>query len=288
LAKSYGDVLQWIKSAEEAIRKHDYEVAARFFRYVTVYFGLLNDTPNQRKFAIRTGECYLQSAEKSASLHDPFRAILLCIKAASYFQEGGSEELARVCHSIIRQHYISVKKDSFTGFHEDPHDLKGVGDYFAKNGDFERAIECYQTAAEKAFKEEKLALSSGLYRDAGNCYQRLKDSESAAKIYATAAEMYSRCQEYFEAAWHYCQSGFLFIQAGRLDEATLMARKAGSACGEGRIDVLLNDLCHICTLLGERSLSEAEERWHKVRMKFKRSYANLIDSCFQALGEKPG
>jgi len=195
--------------------------------------------------------------------------------------------MAKVCDSAIQRYYAWVTKDGLTEIHGDANDLKGVGDYFAKNGDFERAIDCYQTAADKAFKEEKLALSGGLYRDAGDCYQRLKDSESAAKIYATAAEMYSRCQEYFEAAWHYCQSGFLFIRAGRLKEATLMARKAGFACSEGRIDVLLNDLCHICTLLGERSLSEAEERWHKVRMKFKGSYANLIDSCFQALREKP-
>jgi len=288
LAYSYGDALEWVKLAEEALKILDYEVAARFFRYATIYFGLVNDASNQRKFAIKTGECYLQSAQELRREDGPLKAILLCIKAASYSQEGRSEELVRICDSVIRQKYTMITKDHFMRFHGEPHDLKGIGDYFLKNGDLERAIECYRTAAENASNGENPILSGGLYRDVGDCYQKSEDIERAAESYAKAAHMYLKGREYFEAAWHYCESGFMFIRLGRLEEASTMARKASSACSEGHIDVLLNDLSHICRLLSERALYEAEDRWKRIRIKFKRSYINLVDSCFEALRQDQG
>ncbi len=283
-----GARIEWERLAEKAIKKHDYEDAARFFHYVTISFGLANDESNQKKYANKTGECYLQGARKLEDENDFLKAILLCIKATNSFQEGGSEESSKLCDSVIRKYYALIARYGLTRIDGDAHNLKGVGDYFFNNGDLEKAIECYRTAAEKAFKEDKLALSGGLYRDVGDCYQRLKDFENAAKTYATAADMYFNCQEYFEAASHYCESGFLFIHVGRLKEASIMARKAGFSCDEGCIDILLNDLSYICRLLSERSLYEAEERWKKIRMKFKRSYIDLIDSCFRALREKVG
>ena len=88
---------------------------------------------------------------------------------------------------------------------------------------------------------------------------------------------------HFEAARHYCESGFTFILVGKLKEASVVAAKAGIACDIGRIDIILNDLSEVCRLLSEKSLDEAEERWNKIKMKFKRSYADLVDSCFESL-----
>jgi len=168
----------------------------------------------------------------------------------------------------------------------DAHNLKDLGDFFAKNDDFETAIECYGIAAEKAFEEEKPLLSGRLHRDMGDCYQNLKDFENAAKNYATVADIYLKCQEYFEAAWNYCESSFLFIHVGKMGEASIVAEKASSACDEGRITVLLNDLSYICRMLCNGSPHEAEQRWNRIKTKFKGSYTNLIDSCFTSLREK--
>lgn len=278
--------LEWIRLAEEAVENQDYESAARLFRHVTIYFGISNEVSNQREFAVKAGECYLHAAKKAEDEGNPLRAVLLCIKAVDSFKEGKSEDSAEFCDSLIRKNYLSVTKTDFRKDEENAHDLKGVGDYFVKNGDCERAIECYRIAAEKASNQNKLALSGGLYRDIGDCYRNMNDLENAARSYTKAADMYLACQEYFEAVWHYCVSGFLLVYVGRREEASIMAGIASSACQEGGIHVLLNDLSEVCRLLSEGSVNDAEQLWVRIRMKFKRSYANLVDSCFQALREK--
>jgi len=287
LSQNYSTIyLEWVRSAQEAFKRRDYESAARFLKYVTIYYGTINDVSNQRKYAIKTGDCYLQAAKEIERENSPLETILLCIKAAYFFREGGREESAQFCDSLIQKYCSSMGKGKSIKDKGEAHDLKTVGDYFVKNNDCQRAIECYQIAAEKASGEEKLSLCGGLYRDMGDCYQNLKDFEKAAMNYAKAADMYLQCQEYFEAASHYCESCFLFIYVGKLGEASIMARKAGSACEEGHIPVLLNDLSYVCRMLCEGSLHEAKQRWDRIKIKFKKSYTHLIDSCFRSLREK--
>jgi len=253
---------------------------------VTIYYGTINDVSNRRKYAIKTGDCYLQAAKETERENSPLKTILLCIKAANSFREGGREESAELCDSLIQKYCSSMWKGEPIKNKGEAHDLKTVGDYFVKNNDYQRAIECYHIAAEKASGEEKLSLCGGLYRDMGDCHHNLKDFERAAMNYAKAADMYLECQEYFEAAWHYCESCFLFIYVGKSGAASIVARKAGSACEEGHIPILLNDLSYVCRMLCDGSLQEAEQRWDRIKMKFKKSYTNLIDSCFRSLREK--
>ena len=41
--------------AERARNRGDYETAARFFRYLMVHFGVVNDEANRRRFAVKSG-----------------------------------------------------------------------------------------------------------------------------------------------------------------------------------------------------------------------------------------
>jgi tetratricopeptide (TPR) repeat protein len=161
--------------------------------------------------------------------------------------------------------------------------LKAIGDYFVRKNDLENGVVLFQLAADKAREEGKNILAAGLYRDIGDCHQALKKFEAAGKSYGIAADMFLVCDNHFEAARHYCESSFLFILAGNLQEASVAAAKARFACDVGRIDIILNDLSEVCNLLSEKSLNEAEERWKKIKMKFKKSYADLVDSCFESL-----
>jgi hypothetical protein len=154
-----------------------------------------------------------------------------------------------------------------------------------RKNDLENGINLFSLAAEKMREEGRNILAAGLYRDIGDCYQALKEFGVAGKSYGTAADLFLLCDNYFEAARHYCESSFLFILAGRLQEASVAAAKAGFACDTGRIDVILNDLSEVCRLLCEGSLGEAEVRWGKIRMKFKRSYVDLVNSCFVSLSK---
>lgn len=284
MAQGYGDAyLEWIKSAEEASEKEDYEAAARLYRHVTIHFGVNNDLPNQRKYAIKTGECHLKAARNHLAKNDLVKTVLSCAKAYGFFIEGGHENLAASCDAMIKECYDAIRSQGIAASNISNKDLKLLGDYFVKKGIFEDAAKCYQAAAENACENGKVVLAGGLYRDVGDCYRMLGDFEKAAENYATAGDMFLKGQKHFEAAQHYCQSGFLFIIAGKLDEASVVANKASLACDEGGIDVIMNDLSKICRLLSEKALVDAGELWSRIRMKFKGSYANLIDSCFDFL-----
>ena len=80
---------EWMRLAEEAVRNSDYEVAARSLRYVSVYFGLVDDSSKRREFAKKAGECFLQAAREFENRKDLPKAVLLCIKAARYYCESG-------------------------------------------------------------------------------------------------------------------------------------------------------------------------------------------------------
>ena len=273
--------LKWIELAEGAVKMRDYETAARFYRHVAVHFGLLNDLDQMKRFTVKTGECYLNAGE---SLIDskPVMALQFFIKASNCFREGRDEQKAKECDSMIERLYNSLLEDGTIRSCKDVHGLKRIGDYFASR-DVGKATICYETAAKKAFENGKPALSGSLYGTLGECYVTLRRYEDAARRYALSAEIYYECRELFEAAWRYCISGFYFILAGNKREASLMARKAESACKEDRIDVLLNDLALICRLLSEGGISEAKKRWIKIRRKFKESYIRIIDSCFRSV-----
>ncbi|MFQ6095747.1 MAG: hypothetical protein ACE5NN_06355 [Candidatus Bathyarchaeia archaeon] len=283
MAQNYRKALfQWIESAEEARKNRDYEGAARLFRYVSVYFGLINDPSNRREFTMKTGECYFQAARKSEDRNDLLKAILLYIKAAKCFWESGYERMARTCDFLIRKHHVTIAENN-PNFYESISDLKSIGDYFRDNGDDKNAAECYRMAAEKAYENGKIALSGSLYADVGDRHRALGDFEKAAESYEQAAGRYLECEEHFQAARYYCHSGFLYIHAQNLGKAFLMAQRADAACVKGDIDIILDDLSRICRLLSERDLEGAMDVWGSIRRKFKRSYVELIDSCFRVV-----
>jgi len=276
--------LEWIRIAEDAVKRRDYETAARFYRYVTVHFGLLNDIDNLKDFSIKTGECYL-NAGKNLWNENPVMALQFYIKASNCFKEGQDEQRANECDSTIESLYDSIRKDGIIKICKDAAGLKRIGDYFVSH-DIKKAIECYEAAAEIAFEDGKLNLSGSLYGILGKCYVTLGRYEDAAESYARSANIYYECRELFESAWRYCISGFYFILAGSMEKASLMSRKAESICREDRINIILNHLVSICRLLSEGSVNEAERIWIRIRRKFKESYAKIIDSCFQSVNSK--
>jgi len=283
LAQNYRRAhLEWMRLAEEAIRKSDYEGAARSLRYVSVYFGLVDDSPKRREFARKAGECYLQAAKVFENKKDLPKAVLLCTKATGCFRESGSEELASACDALIRKHHASIVEEGGNSY-ETISDLKSVGDYFTRKGDSENAVSCYRMAAEKAYERGKVALSAGLYVDLGGRYRALGNLEMAAENYGDAAGRYFECERYFEAARYYCESGLLFIQVHDLDKAHSMAERSETACVEGRIEFVWNYLSRVCLLLSERDPQGAMEIWSRIRRKFKRSNIELVDSCFSVV-----
>jgi len=275
--------LEWIRSAEKAVKEGNYESAARLFLHASTYYGIVNDEPNRKKFAIKSGESLLSAGEACLAQKDVPKAVVLFIKAVGYFRDGGDDELADQHRSKISECYAKLKTNESLKAHNDIRDLKVIGDYFAGRNDLENAIEIFQLTADRAREEGKHVLAAGLFRDVGDCYRVLKDLGFAAKSYGAAADMFLLCDNFFEAARHYCESSFHFILAGELQEASVMAAKAGFACDVGQIDVILNDLSEVCRLLSQKSLDEAEERWNKIRKKFKKSYVDMVDSCFKAL-----
>jgi len=282
LPQNHSDAyLGWLKLAEEAAKRSEYEAAARFYRYVAVHFGLLNDLDNMKNFTIKTGECCFNASKKLWN-SNPIKALIFCIHASNCFKEGGDKQRAKECDQMIEGYYDSIRRNGIIKSCKDTHDLKRIGDYLV-NHNLEKSIECYEAAAEKAFEAGKLNLSGSLYGILGECYMALKRYEDAAESYARSAEIHHECQEFFRAAWHYCISGFCFILAKNVKKAFVMASRAELVCREDDIRVILNDLASICRLLSEGSVWEARRIWGKIRMKFKKDYIQLIDSCFRAV-----
>ncbi|MBS7634835.1 hypothetical protein KEJ34_04990 [Candidatus Bathyarchaeota archaeon] len=268
-----------IKLAENALRIGNYEDASRFFRYLMIHFGAINDEPNKRVFAIKTGECCMLAAEKARG--SP-RAIILSVRAAEAFQEGGDHEMARLCSSKIWEHYAAINEGEPRRDSELIHALKVFGDYLVSSGDMEKAAIIYSHAAKNASESGRTLLAGGLCRDAGDCYRKIGNLEYAVDYYTKAADAYLRCREYFEAAWSYCKVSLTFICLGKMRDALQAAEKAESACYWGEIGIFLKDLSRICKLLGQGSLSEAEESWNKIKAKFSGEYARLVEFSFQA------
>jgi tetratricopeptide (TPR) repeat protein len=277
--------LKWIRSAEKAVKEGNYESAARLFRYVSTYYGIIGDEPERKKYAVKTGESFLGAGEAYLAQKDLLKSIVFFIKASDFFREAGDEELNERCESKINEYYAAIRRDSSAKIRSDTRDLEAIGDYFVGKNDLKNSAELYQTAANKAHEEGKHVLAAGLYRDVGDCHQELNNFEAAARNYGIAADLFLLGDNHFEAARHYCESGFLYIRAGKLQEASVAAAKAGFACDVGRIDIILNDLSEVCKLLSEKSLDEARERWNKIKMKFKKNYVELVDSCFGTIKE---
>jgi tetratricopeptide (TPR) repeat protein len=268
-----------IKFAEDALKKGNYEDAARFFQYLMTYFGAINDEFNKRVFAIKTGECCMRAAERARG--SP-RAIILSVRAAEAFQEGGDFEMARLCSSKIWEYYTAINKGETGKDSESIHALKVFGDHLASSGDLEKAAIIYLRAAENASKGGRTLLAGGLCRDAGDCYRKIGNLKYAAEYYAKAADAYLQCREYFEASLNYCKVSLISICLGRMREALYAAEKAESACNWGEIGIFLKDLSRICKLLSQGFLIEAEENWNKIKAKFSKEYTQLVELSFQA------
>ena len=274
--------LRWLNLAEESVKRCNYEKAACLYRYVAVHFGLLNDQDNLKKFAIKAGECYLDAGKNLWDSNKPLKALLSFIKASHCFKEGCDKQGVKKCDLIINSYYDSIRKGEVTESRNNAYDLKRIGDYFM-DYDPQKAIECYEYAAKKALEDGKLNLSGSLYGILGECYIKLKNHEAAAESYARSADMYYACRKLFEAAWRFCISAFQFILSGRTEKALSMANKAEDVCREGEINVILNDLASIGKSLSEGKTQEAERIWNKIRMKFKKNYIKLVDSCFHSV-----
>jgi tetratricopeptide (TPR) repeat protein len=274
---------EWIRSAEKAVKKGNYESAARLFLYASTYYGIVNDEPNRKKFTVKSGESLLSAGEAYLAQKNIVKAIIFFIRAFGSFRDGGDNELAERYKYKINECYAKIKADDSLKANNNIRDLKAIGDYFVGGNDLEDAVEIFQLIADRAREEGKHVLAAGLFRDMGDCHRTLKNFGAAAKSYGKAADMFLLCDDFFEAARHYCESCFYFILAGELQEASVMAAKAGFACDVGQIDVILNDLSEVCRLLSQKSLDEAEEYWNKIRKKFKKSYVDMVDSCFKVL-----
>jgi len=265
--------------AESYLKRGDYENAARFFRYLMVHFRMVEDEHNYRRFAVKAGECYMRAAEK---LSGSAKTIMLYLRAAEAFREGGSLKMADLCGSKIWESYIMLREGKFEKDGESLHAFKVAGDYFMDNGDFRKAAIIYHDIAEVALESGRLLLAGGFYRNAGVCYQKMDDLDEAANLYVRAADSYFRCQEYFEAAWNYCKAGFLLIRLHRFREASDVAEKAKLACYEGQIEIFLRDLSRVCKMLSQGLIREAAESWKRIKRKLNKEYAQLIEDSFQA------
>ena len=272
--------------AERAFRGGDYEVAARIFHRLMVYYGILNDELNRRRFALRAGECYMLAAE---GLNNPSRAMMLYFRAALSFMDGGSSERAYLCRLKIWDYYTLIAgKSDFRWDGESIHALKLAGDLLADCGDLIKAAAIYHNAAERAVDIGKYQLAGGLYRDAGDCYKRMDRVDLALESYLRAAEAYFRCRSHFEAAWNYCEAGFMLLHLNRFREALEAAEKAELACREGQIEVFLKDLSRICWLLSQGLVDDAKKYWDRIRGKLRGEYVRLIESSFRAVRSRCG
>ncbi|MEM3716602.1 MAG: hypothetical protein QW145_05530 [Candidatus Bathyarchaeia archaeon] len=267
--------------AKEAFKRGDYEDAARLFRHLSVHFGVSGDKFNQRRFAAKAGECYMRVAER---LDDSIKAIAIYLKALRSFIEGGENDTANLCSSKIWERFISIRDCETELSGESINVFRAVGDYFADNGDLEKANIIYRDAAEKAFKSGRLLLAGRLYRSAGDCSLKSGNLEEAASSYTKAADAFSLCQEYFEAAWSYCEAGFILICLGRFKEASDVSEMAEELCLKDQVEFFLKDLSHICKLLSQGLIDEARKIWNKIKVKVREEYAQLIESSFQSAG----
>ena len=275
--------LEWIRDAEKSDREGDYESAARLFLHVSAYYGIAKDESNRKKFAVKSGESLLKAGEMCLAHKDIPKAIVHFIRAVNSFRDSGDHELIKQHKDRIGECYAQLRIGDSLKSSGDLREMKAVGDYFAGRNELETAVEVFQILAEKARAEEKHALAAGLYRDVGDCHRSTGNHKAAARSYGASADMFILCENFFEAARHYCESSFQHIFDGNFQEASIMAAKAGFACDAGKIDVILNDLSEVCRLLSQKSLDEAKECWNKIRKKFKKSYVDMVDSCFRAI-----
>jgi tetratricopeptide (TPR) repeat protein len=267
--------------AERSLKMGDYESAARFFYYLAVYYGVMNDEENWRKFSMKSGECYILAAERMGDLA---KAIALCLKAVRILRDVGDASRANLYGLKAWEYYVALNNRNNAEWNvEGIHSIKLLGDFFADNGDFERAAVVYWNAAEKALNMGKLNLAGGLYKDSGDSYRKIGKMEPAIRSYLRAAEAYFRCQEYFESAWRYCEAGFMLIYMNRLKEALEVSEKAELACYEGRIEIFLKDLSHICKLLSQGSIDEARKKWDKIKLKIRGENVKLIENLFKTI-----
>ncbi len=277
--------LEWIRFAEESIRKGDHEKAAGHLWRIAHYFKLNKDIATFREYARRTGDCYVRAAEQLWSAGRCGEASRLYIKAAECYMEIEDHRSAENCDLKIHQCYAAITKNGLKDYDGSPQDLKSIGDYFRETKKPEKAGECYEAAARKAENDGKTMLAGGLFTDAGDISWLLKDVEKTIDNYARAADNYLRSEKHFEAAWYYIISGFLLASLKRFRESTAMAKKAKYACAAGDILILLNKLSRICEHLSKGRSYEAEVEWLRIKSKFKKEYVGLIDSCFRKAKE---
>ena len=271
--------LELVREAEEALKQGRYEEAALLMQRAAAYSGLLGDMERFRVFMAKAGEFYEKAAELLWRAEGSLEASLLYIKAAKCYRDAGRRESAEKCNLTVQKYCKAMRRSP--RLEGSALDLKRIGDFLKDRGDLEGAGDCYRWAAEKAEEEGKLVLSGGLHRDAGNCRWLLDEVEKTAEEYSRAADKYFEAQEYFEAAWHYSLSGFLLILEGRFKEASMMAQKAGVACLEGKIPVLLGSMSRLCGYLSRGNLYAARREWFALRLKVKAEYAQLIERCFR-------
>lgn len=278
--------LEWVRNAEKADREGDHGSAARLYLHVSAYYGIAKDEPNRKKYAVKSGESLLKAGEACLAQNDVPKAIALFIRAICSFRDGGDDELAELHKGRISDCYAQLRIGDSLKSQGDLREMKAVGDYFAGRNELETAVEVFQLLAERAREEDKHVLAAGLFRDVGDCRQASGNLKAAARSYGASADMFLLCDNFFEAARNYCESSFTSILAGELQEASVMAAKAGFACDAGKIDVILNNLSEVCRLLSQGFLEKAEDRWAKIRRKFKKSYVDMVDSCIRTLYEQ--
>lgn len=275
------ECLSWIRQAEEAFRKAEYEVAASHLRRVTAYLWGTRDLELYPRYTRRLCDCYLAAAHAEKARGDLVRAAVMYRAAVTYLRELGEESEAAECKAFVDGFYESLLRSGFAGVKATPRELKSIGDYLKASEKPLDAAQCYLKAAKSAFQESKWLLAAGLFRDAGDAYRATGETGHAVEHYEEAAELYARSGAGFETAWYLTLASFMRTSLGDRAQAEALARRAMQVSAEAQIPVLVNELASAARLLARGQREEARDQWNLAKRKLRPSYASVVEKSFE-------
>jgi len=274
------ECLSWIREAEDALGRADYEVAASHLRRVTAYLWATQDLELYPQYTRKLCDCYLAGAHARRVEGNLVQAAYLYRAAASCLRDLGDEAGAARCKGIVAEYYESLLRSGFAGVKVTPRELKSIGDYFKASDRGLDAAQCYLKAANAASEAAKLLLAAGLFRDAGDAYRAAGESRLALQGYEDAAELYARSGSDFEAAWHFILASFMRTSLGDGPRAEALAQRALHVSAQSRIPVLINELAHTAIFLAQGNIVEARRQWNLVKRKLRPSYVSVVEKSF--------
>ncbi|MEM2905728.1 MAG: hypothetical protein QW057_04150 [Candidatus Bathyarchaeia archaeon] len=274
------ECLSWIREAEEALRRADYETAAAHLRRVVVYLRAAQELDLYPRYVRKLCDSYLAAADARRTKGDVVQAAFYYRAAASCLWDLGDEPGAAKCKQLVTEYYDSLLRSGFAGVKATPKDLKGIGDYLKASARMLDGAECYLRAARAASEDGKTLLAAGLFRDAADAHREAGETRLAVRDYERAAEHYARAGLDFEAAWHLIIASFLQTSLGEKPKAEALAQRALQVSVRSRIPVLINELAYTAIFLAQGNVVEAREQWGYVRRKLTPSYVSVVEKSF--------